>query len=268
MDERVQKQLEEMEELITAATEAPYSEPPSGEAETLAPTTVPSTEAPSSSAPATAAPATAAPQEDGTGEPADAGPPDSPSVAALKAEIAELRALLPKPEKPKEEEPKPVEEEDFIGDLDTYELTQDPAKLNAVLNSLYKKAIEKARAEISAKYADMPNLVQSSVDAVTTIRNRVEKFYEENIDLAPFKKVVEIVFGELADPSKDQEIILKEVATETRKRLNLPTPSSKRNEDDDPPPRPPRRGKQARQQQPKSDPFQSELSAMEEALNS
>jgi len=269
MNEDLSKEIEEMENLISGDAETLED----GVVATSAPSSeAPSTEAPSSSAPGTAAPVTAAP-EDGVGEPATSSNEQSPesSFAAMKAELDELRALLTKKDTEPEVKPKVPEEvadEDFVGGLDIDEVTRDPDEFNKVLNSIYKKAVDRARAEISSRYESMPKLIQDNIEVITAVKKRTEQFYTDNKDLEPFKKVVQTVYEELAKPGKDHEELLKEVATETRKRLNIQAPQKTQPKDTDKPPRLQQKGRQQRPQQTKTDHFQGELDAMETALNS
>src|SRR4030043_1835820 len=111
MDEKIKQQLDEMTELINSATEAPVTE-------TVA-TDAPATASPATDSPATDAPASTAPVTDAPEDADDSGPVDSPpepppsaEMAALKAELTELRALLKKPDEKEQPKLEPVELKD------------------------------------------------------------------------------------------------------------------------------------------------------------
>lgn len=269
MNEKIKEQIEEMENLINAVTEAPDTDPvatdPPG-------TEAPGTDLPATSAPATTAPATAAPDADDVegGESLAPSPELSSTaeVAALRAELEELRALLK--QKPTTEAPAtaPPPEEDFLAEFDFDDVTSDKDEFNKLLNKIYAKATKAAEAKLSA----LPEIIRTNIDSYTQVQKATEEFYSSNSDLEPFKKVVGLVFGELssANPNKPYPEVLKEVATETRKRLNLPDPAAKPAAPAETnPPRLPRKAAQPRpKQSPNPDPFQSEIEAMEKALNS
>jgi hypothetical protein len=268
MNEKIKEQIEEMENLINAVTVTPATDPvatdPPG-------TEAPGTDLPATSAPATTAPATAAPDADDVegGEPLAPSPELSSTaeVAALRAELEELRALLK--QKPSTNAPATsAPPEDFLAEFDFEDVTSDKDEFNKLLNKIYSKATKAAEAKLSA----LPEIIRTNIDSYTQVQKATEEFYSSNSDLEPFKKVVGLVFGELssANPNKPYPEVLKEVATETRKRLNLPNPTAKPAvQADSNPPRLPRKAAQPRpKQSPKPDPFQSEIEAMENALNS
>jgi len=266
MDDLIKQQLDEMSELINSATEAPVTE-------TIA-TDPPGTEAPATDAPATTAPVTDAPDDSDNNDQIPVTSPPSDELTTLKAELAELRALLKSKDqtqdKPAEPPPppSPPAEENFLEGIDLDDLTSDPEEFNKLLNKIYRKATEAAEERISNFQAHLPEYIGPNLELVNNLRHETEKFYTENSDLAPFKKVVSIVFEELSPNLAEKPLAeqLKEVATETRKRLNLPLQPKKTTQDA--PPRLPKKNSQPRPKQPpKPDPFQAEIEAMEKALN-
>jgi len=84
-----------------------------------------------------------------------------------------------------------------------------------LLNSVYTQGIEYARKITS----EIPEMVRTNISIVEDLRKTSEKFYDDNKDLAPFKRVVASVFEELAskNPDKKYQDILNDVATESRK---------------------------------------------------
>jgi len=273
MDDLIKQQLDEMSELINSATEAPVTEtvvtdPPGTEA--------PGTDAPATDSPATTAPVTDAP-DDSDSDDSDQTPVTSPpadELTTLKAELAELRALLKSKDQDQDSPaeppppPPPPTEENFLEGVDLDDLTSDPEEFNKLLNKIYRKATEVAEERISNFQARLPEYIGPNLELINNLRHETEKFYTENSDLAPFKKVVSIVFEELSPNLAEKPLAeqLKEVATETRKRLNLPLQPKKTTQDA--PPRLPKKNSQPRPKQPpKPDPFQAEIEAMEKALN-
>lgn len=273
------KEIEDMENLITANTDAPSTELPGTNApitESVA-TEAPSTDAPTTEAPmdelATDSPSTDAPST-------DAPTTDAPSeIDELKNEIKELRAMLKKPsstEIPATSAPStdaPISEENFLGELDLDDLTRDPDAFNKLLNSIYKKGVEAARAEVrlgnEGLMRSIPDIIRNNMQVTTALKKASDEFYTNNPDLKPFKKVVASVFEELAseNPDKGYKDILADVEKETRKRLEL----HKKAVQDNPgnPPRLPRKkGKQkVIKPQPKTNSLQDELAEMDKVLD-
>ena len=106
-----------------------------------------------------------------------------------------------------------------------------------------------------------------------TLKEMSDNFYETNKDLQPFKKVVAVVFEEIAsqNPKLPYNEVLGKVGVETRKRLELKStpvivPDPK---DDDGPPPLPRVKKGGRITQPKteSNPVISQIDEMNKTLH-
>src|SRR4030042_753518 len=193
-------------------------------------------------------------------------------LAALKAEKVVEKAPEKHPEEHKVEELK-IEDQDFIGDLDLDEVTRDSKELNKLLNSTYRKARTDAEKAIITK---LPELISSHVELVTTLRKASEDFYTANEDLKSFPKVVKVVFDELVqqNPNCTYGDVMKDVATETRKRLGLSEPKAKevkkeedKKEETKPPKLPSKdggAGKPAKES--KLDDVQSQIEEMNKAL--
>jgi hypothetical protein len=147
--------------------------------------------------------------------------------------IAELRKKLDAKEDKKEPEQEVKEPpkqptfdvQEFIGeDEDIEDLIREPGKFNEMLNKVYQKAVTDTQKTLGeGVLRSIPDIVRSSVDMIDRLRNMNTKFYTDNQDLSPFKKVVAAVFEEIAsdNPDKEMEALLPMVADESRKRLEL-----------------------------------------------
>lgn len=280
----VQKEMDDMakaleepspgvEEFRTDApgTEAPGTNAPATEA---ASTDAPGTAAPATDAPATSAPITKVPDED----PRDKEIRELREKLALREKTTKAPPTSPPPTKAPSTDA-PIAEEDFLGELDPEELTRDPKAFNALLNKLYIKAVEFARGEVRTGSENVvraiPDIVKNNVVLNATLKEINEKFYNENKDLVPFKKVVGVVFEELAsqNPDKsyryfvDSDETTKEsiLSKEVRKRLDL-YKKAVTNKDDTPPDLPRKKGGQRQTTKPDVTPLQEEMDKMDKAL--
>lgn len=210
----------------------------------------PATDAPGTEAPKTETPVTEAPKDE-TEAPKTESPKtevpttDAPKVDEKDKTIAELRAqLIEKDAKktPITEAPLVIEPQDFVGDLDPEDIIRDKDALNKLLNTVYSKGVTDAH-KVTKAY--VPGVVGTTVEQMKTLEKLTGEFYTANEDLEPWKASVSTVFGELAaaDPKKSIPDVLKETATEVRKRLNLPEPTKKTNDrKKETPPRLPNKG--------------------------
>ena len=193
------------------------------------------------------------------------------TIADLRAKIADFEAKKSEPVKQEPKKEQPVsqdEDQDFLGELDVDEVTRDPKELNRLLNKIHHKAVMDTR---DILMRDLPNIVRTQATIVDDLRRTSEQFYNDNKDLAPFKKVVATVFEEFVSKSPDKSYsdLIKEVGPEVRKRLELPTPSpTKSAPESSKPPRLPSKGSRAGQVQDSStnEPLQSEIEAMNKVL--
>ena len=145
--------------------------------------------------------------------------------------IAELRKKLDEKEVKEEPEPEPTgepitfESQDFLAeDEDLEDLVRDPKKLNEVFNSIYQRAVTDTRKVLGeGVLRSIPDIVRVSVDMMDKLKEMNNKFFTDNADLKPFRKVVAAVFEEVAtdNPGKDMMDLLPMVATESRNRLEL-----------------------------------------------
>jgi len=165
--------------------------------------------------------------EDGTGDEEEKEPPLEDEKDKI---IAELRKKLADKEDPElepelVEEPLQFEPQLFIEeDEDLDDLVRDPEKLNKLFNNIYQRAVTDTRKVLGEGILrSIPDIVRASVDIMDKLKQMNTKFYTDNKDLEPFKKVVAAVFEEVAteNPGKDMMKILPMVATESRKRLEL-----------------------------------------------
>ena len=200
----------------------------------------------------------------------DTSKPDGTKPDEKDAIIANLTArldALEKAAKKPEEEPKPFEpeEQDFIGDLDPEYDLKDKESLNKILNQVYSKGIHDTRKSLEES---LPNTIASKVDLILKVKEARDNFYNENKDLKPFNNVVATIFGEISakDPSRPYSDILKDVAAEARKRLNLKTTTEK--DDGGKPPRlPGKKGSSGKlPTDTNTNPLRNELEEMNKAL--
>ena len=113
----------------------------------------------------------------------------------------------------------------------------------------------------------MPDIVKNNIALVAKLREVNDKFYADNKDLVPWKKVVGAVFEELVsdNPNKTYAELLPEVSKITRERLALHKDAVRVEKDD--PPRLVRKGKGKRQQtKPDTSPLEDELDEMDKVL--
>lgn len=240
---------------VPAATDAPATDEPA--------TDIPSTDAPKTDGPKTESPVTDAPTTDVPDE-------RDQTIADLRAKLAE-KDLGPKPaDAPTTLTPLELESQDFIGDADVEGLTTNKEALNKLLNSVYSKGIVDARKIINEGVAKtIPPLVTDQMSMATQMKEIKDNFYGENEDLKPFPNVVSTIFEELAkeNPTETYINIIKSVAPEVRKRLNLPEYTKKVDNKGNPPKLPRKKGKSGRSQpKPKTSSVESELDAMNEVL--
>jgi hypothetical protein len=233
-------------------------------------------------APATEPPKEELPKEEVVEKPVET-PPANTELESIKKENEELRIKLadkavvkeePKPKTPTTDPP--IEEKDFVGDGDFDELTRDPSTFNKLLNKIYTQAVQSVRGEVKKSKEEtiqvLPSIINSNMELQKTLKEMSDNFYEENKDLKPFKKVVGVVFEELANqsPQTPYNEVLRKVGEETRKRLELKPIESKAviKDKDDPPPLP-RAKSGGRSPQPKneSNPVISQIDEMNKTLN-
>ena len=171
--------------------------------------------------------------EEGTEEQEQEGKPKpEPEEDEKDKIIAELRKKLDAKDAEKESkqdpepEPEPIFEiQQFINeDEDLEDFITDPVKLNEVFNKVYQQAVTDTRKTLGEGILrSIPDIVRANVDIMDKLKQMNTKFYTDNKDLEPFKKVVAAVFEEVAtaSPGKDMFELLPAVADEARNRLEL-----------------------------------------------
>jgi len=189
--------------------------------------------------------------------------------------IADLREKLASKEVPekeeekeeKKEEPFVPETQDFLGELDFDEVINDKDSFNALLSAVYAKAITDSRTVLGEHVLrEIPNIVKTNVALQSEMAIARDKFYTDNPDLAPFKKVVAAVFEEVAseNPDKGYVELLKGVGEEARKRLEL---HNKTVTDKEKSPRlPTKTGSRTSKEKPDTTPLENELAEMNEVV--
>ena len=192
----------------------------------------------------------------------------------LKSKLEEKEKKVPEEEPPPPPEEVPIKDIDFINGADVEDILTDGDKLNQILNAAYKKGVEYTRSEIKEGNIDVmrsiPDIIKNNMQIQSAMTVAREKFYAENSDLAPFKKVVATVFQEISsdNPDKNYQDILSMVGDEARKRLELHKKAVKIDKENSPPKLPQKRGQQRiTKPKPNTDPMTSELNAMDQALN-
>ena len=190
--------------------------------------------------------------------------------------IEDLRRKLDEKEEKKvevkevKEEPLTFEAQDFIGDLDLDDLTRDKESFNKLLNSIYTKAVEDARKLTSEKVLlSIPDIVKNNINLLSALREASDKFYNDNKDLVPFKKVVATVFEEIAaeNPDKKYNELMSLVGPEARKRLELHKKAVEPL-DKKPPNLPQKKGSSGKpdSEKPNTSPLQDEIDAMNKTM--
>jgi len=117
------------------------------------------------------------------------------------------------------------EQEFFSGSQDDLDnVTSDPKAFNAMLNNIYKKAVEKGHSlAVENIMRSAPDIIKSQIVQQMTITRAVTKFYDDNKDLAPYKKTVASIANAVAAKYPDQPLHKILAATEkiARQRLQL-----------------------------------------------
>ena len=202
--------------------------------------------------------------------PEEVAKPDEKEIelANLRAELEQLKNAKPV-EKEEEVVDAPLDETDFIGDLDLDDLTRDKTAFNKILNAVYSKGVNDARKLTSEKVLlSIPDIVKNNITLLSQLKEASDKFYTENKDLEPFKRVVAATFEEIAaaNPGKKYEELMKLVAPEARKKLDL---HKKAQPDSKPAPRLPQKDSNKRNvpnEKPNTSALQSELDEMNKTI--
>jgi len=207
------------------------------------------------------------------------GEKEAPAEDERDSTIAELRRKLeekeakeePEKETPAEEPPTFETQEFLTEDEDLDDLVRDPKKLNEVFNNIYQRAVTDTRKVLGEGILrSIPDIVRSSVDMMDRLKEMNTKFYADNQELTPFKKVVAAVFEEVATehPGKDMMELLPMVADESRKRLELHKQAIKTEPETRKSPRLPSRKRRTTiaDDKPNTDPLLNELEEMNKII--
>lgn len=202
--------------------------------------------------------------------------PKDKEINELRAKIAEFEAKKldvpkdePKKEEAKKDEPPPSAqtEIDFVEDLDLDDLSRDPKELNKVLNRTVQEAVRKA---VESTLKSIPDVVRNNVEIVNTLREASERFYNTNSDLKEFKKVVAVVFEEIAaaNPGDSLEDVMSKAGAEARKRLGLVKKVAEQSGSKKDVPQLPGKGSRSGRpdEKPNTDGLQGELEAMNKSI--
>ena len=139
-------------------------------------------------------------------------------------EKAEEKERLRLEKEKKKNEPLKLEDQDFIGDQDIEDIIHDKDTFNKLLNSVYTKGVNDSK-KISTEdiLSSIPDIVKHNLDLLTLLKETSDKFYNDNKDLVPFKRVVAAVFEDIVaqNPDKKYTELMNLVAPEARKRLDL-----------------------------------------------
>ena len=139
-------------------------------------------------------------------------------------EKAEEKERLRLEKEKKKNEPLKLEDQDFIGDQDIEDIIRDKDTFNKLLNSVYAKGVNASK-KISTEdiLSSIPDIVKHNLNLLTLLKETSDKFYNDNKDLVPFKRVVAAVFEDIVaqNPDKKYTELMNLVAPEARKRLDL-----------------------------------------------
>jgi len=154
-------------------------------------------------------------------------------INELRNRINELEGTKPTEPEPEPEvkvdpdakyKPITVDPQDFVGELDLDDIYNDKEEFNSLLNKVYIEGVNSARKTVVEEVLRaIPDIVRTNINVMSELKQTSEQFYKDNPDLSPFKKVVAVVFEDIAaqNPDKPYTEMLGKVAAETRKRLEL-----------------------------------------------
>lgn len=149
-------------------------------------------------------------------------------IADLNAKIIRLEGLVEASTKlPAKKEKADISVEykdvDFVGDADIAGIVDTKEGLNNFANAVLKQAAEMVNKGTEKTLLAVPGLAIRQLDNATKLNKVVADFYKGNKDLVKYKGVVGTYVNKIVseDPSLSMEKVLKKVASETRKALNL-----------------------------------------------
>jgi hypothetical protein len=188
-------------------------------------------------------------------------------IADLQAKLAASLVAKEPVKEPVKPEPVKLEDQDFLEGLDLDDLTRDPKEFNKLLNKVYMKASNDV---LTGVRSEIPEQIKSTITILNSLKEASEKFYKENEDLQGFKKVVAVVFEELASESPDKTYneLISNVGPEVRKRLGITKKETPKTVLKPVPPKLPAKGSSSGRvsDETKLEPLQAELEEMNKAL--
>lgn len=178
-------------------------------------------------------------QEGGQGAPAaseqQAPPANQPGVpdavrdeiAALRAQVEELKALRAEVAKTEEKKELEIEEVEFVKTEDDIRAALDsPESFNKLLNNVMKLGVTKGR---EMALSEMPTIAQAQAREVVNRRAVISNFFTTNSDLAPLSdKVQEEATAIAAKGEKKYESfaeLLADAEVVVRQKYNKPKPT-------------------------------------------
>lgn len=176
----------------------------------------------------------ALPVEEAEGEEGEGEEAPSADFASLKAEVAELRALLRQKEEPVEEEPEVPKVEfdptEFMSEEEAKAFFDNP---HEVLTKLAGRIYQKARED---SLRDIPSVVTKATQRQTALTQAQSEFWSKNKDLLEkvesspaMARLLKITANDLGSQHPDWDIqkIFEETGKEVRSALGLATQAKK-----------------------------------------
>lgn len=126
----------------------------------------------------------------------------------------------PEPEESPQQEPIEVQAEEFVSEEEFDEIIQDRNKLNEVLNRV---AAESANAAREAVLRQVPDIVSKTTDRQMTVRQSVQKFYEDNPDLQEYGSYVGHIVNKIRSEKPNAPIsdVLNTAGEKAREDLGI-----------------------------------------------
>lgn len=125
-----------------------------------------------------------------------------------------------------DDNPKPLDLAEIVGDLDLTDLVESPDKLVELLG----KVINLTRQQTAADFASqLPKMVNKQATSVVDMHTLVGNFYRDNKDLSEVKQVVTAVAQSVGveNPEWDMTKVLVESAKRARKMLGISEKTAK-----------------------------------------
>ena len=140
-----------------------------------------------------------------------------------QAEVMKLDTPA-EPEMKLPEDPKEITQIDFLGDIETAHLLEDPNALNYLLNKVATVAAQAGKqAGYEMAMRSIPGITTKALTQQLEAQRVATEFYTANPDLTPFKQAVGLACLEFAkkNPNATQSEILKGAGDMTREILRI-----------------------------------------------